>query len=469
MKTLAEKYVAALKGKESSVALYNTSVFVQGSGWNSSEYAGRFYRDRAPFPVLVMTDKEHGITYYSEEKCFRLSRERFIKYWQKPSVLNVWESQYKDITSKLENWYRKLTYDYIKSQPIAKLERLTSDVIKTTQEMNIFAFSSVCFDQTMVRSYFSEINEQIADIDKIWKIPVRHASFEQRWFRLVRRLRKSRKLWTAIGEYCQYCVTDYNYFPTIQQTVELLKKRYRNIEKYNLPIARPEGMGTISFKGRKLFRYVSYVTRLRDNRKDYILKGTVMLHRIAERFFHEAGLPRDLIRYYPYDELQLGVRALIENRRAIVRRESGYAVLVDSDGRRLEWYGNYKKDLAFMQRQIASQHAAKRRSTNYLTGEGVSKGKVTGAVCLVRNYKADNKRFKAKSILVAGMTRPEYVPLMKQALAVVTDEGGITCHAAIVSRELGIPCVIGTKIATQVLKDGDRVEVDATNGVVRKI
>jgi pyruvate,water dikinase len=67
------------------------------------------------------------------------------------------------------------------------------------------------------------------------------------------------------------------------------------------------------------------------------------------------------------------------------------------------------------------------------------------------------------------MTRPEFVPLMKLASAIVTDDGGITCHAAIVSRELGIPCIIGTKVGTKVFKDGDRVEVDANRGIIRKI
>lgn len=66
-----------------------------------------------------------------------------------------------------------------------------------------------------------------------------------------------------------------------------------------------------------------------------------------------------------------------------------------------------------------------------------------------------------------SMTRPEFVPLMKKAAAIITDEGGITCHAAIVSRELNIPCIIGTRIATKVLKDGDYIEVDADNGIVK--
>ncbi|MBU6323133.1 MAG: hypothetical protein KGI41_02425 [Patescibacteria group bacterium] len=77
--------------------------------------------------------------------------------------------------------------------------------------------------------------------------------------------------------------------------------------------------------------------------------------------------------------------------------------------------------------------------------------------------------FNSGDILVTGMTRPDFLGLMKKAAAFVTDEGGITCHAAIVAREMKKPCVIGTKVATQVLKDGDLVEVDAEKGAVRII
>jgi pyruvate,water dikinase len=64
------------------------------------------------------------------------------------------------------------------------------------------------------------------------------------------------------------------------------------------------------------------------------------------------------------------------------------------------------------------------------------------------------------------MTSPEYVFVMKKASAVLTDTGGLTSHAAIVSRELGVLCIVGTKVATHVLKDGDMVEVDAEKGMV---
>ena len=61
------------------------------------------------------------------------------------------------------------------------------------------------------------------------------------------------------------------------------------------------------------------------------------------------------------------------------------------------------------------------------------------------------------------------MPVIRIAAAIVTDEGGIGCHAAIVSRELKIPCIIGTKIATRVLEDGDTVEVDANKGIIRVV
>ncbi|OGL67597.1 hypothetical protein A3B21_03220 [Candidatus Uhrbacteria bacterium RIFCSPLOWO2_01_FULL_47_24] len=100
-----------------------------------------------------------------------------------------------------------------------------------------------------------------------------------------------------------------------------------------------------------------------------------------------------------------------------------------------------------------------------IRGLAASVGRVVGTVKIVDSARQVGKVQKG-DILVAVMTRPDYIAGLKKAAAVVTNEGGITCHAAIVSRELGIPCVIGTKIATEVLKDGDLVEVNANHGVV---
>ncbi len=101
-------------------------------------------------------------------------------------------------------------------------------------------------------------------------------------------------------------------------------------------------------------------------------------------------------------------------------------------------------------------------------GSPACAGKVRGKVRVILR-RAEMSDFQEGEILVTAMTTPDYVPAMIKSAAVVTDEGGVTCHAAIFSRELKKPCIIGTKIATQVLKDGDMVEVDANAGVVKII
>ncbi len=101
-----------------------------------------------------------------------------------------------------------------------------------------------------------------------------------------------------------------------------------------------------------------------------------------------------------------------------------------------------------------------------LRGMVASSGKVKGIVRVILREHAF-KRFQDGDVLVTTMTRPEFVPLMKRAKAVITDEGGLTCHAAIISRELGLPCIVGTKNATEILHDGDTVEVNANHGIIR--
>ena len=105
---------------------------------------------------------------------------------------------------------------------------------------------------------------------------------------------------------------------------------------------------------------------------------------------------------------------------------------------------------------------------NELSGQVSYPGIVRGKVSLISTIESIHKMHEGE-ILVCPMTNPDYMPAVHKAKAIITDEGGILCHAAIISRELKIPCIIGTKIATKVLHDGDLVEVDADKGVVRLI
>jgi len=103
-----------------------------------------------------------------------------------------------------------------------------------------------------------------------------------------------------------------------------------------------------------------------------------------------------------------------------------------------------------------------------LKGFSASPGQARGKVKVVMNREQLNK-ITPGDILVSPMTTPAYMPAMTKAAAFVTDEGGIICHAAIVSREMKKPCIVGTKNATKILRGDDLVELDANNGIVNII
>lgn len=100
-----------------------------------------------------------------------------------------------------------------------------------------------------------------------------------------------------------------------------------------------------------------------------------------------------------------------------------------------------------------------------LQGQGASPGIASGKVVIVADAK-DTGKVREGDILVTRMTNPDMVPAMRKVAAIVTDEGGMTCHAAIVSRELGTPAVVGTKRGTAVLKQGQLVTVDGERGLI---
>ncbi|MDI6730571.1 MAG: phosphoenolpyruvate synthase, partial [Candidatus Altarchaeum sp.] len=100
-----------------------------------------------------------------------------------------------------------------------------------------------------------------------------------------------------------------------------------------------------------------------------------------------------------------------------------------------------------------------------LTGFGVSASIASGIANIVHDA-SNLSKIKSGDVLVTRMTTPDMVSAMKKVVAIITDEGGMTCHAAIVARELGIPCIVGTKTATKEITDGDIVTVDGKKGLV---
>ncbi len=128
------------------------------------------------------------------------------------------------------------------------------------------------------------------------------------------------------------------------------------------------------------------------------------------------------------------------------------------------------KEQFFSGKEVSDIEASllKTNTGTTLTGQIAYKGKVKGIVRIVLDPSLVQE-FNEGDILVTGMTRPDYIQIVKKSAGFITDAGGILSHAAISARELQKPCIIGTQVATKILKDGDLVELDANQGIVRRI
>lgn len=146
------------------------------------------------------------------------------------------------------------------------------------------------------------------------------------------------------------------------------------------------------------------------------------------------------------------------------RQEHYFYLLTDEDGLS-EYEISNKKDVE----EIYKKYFTVERSA-VIKGVIAFPGVVRGRVCILGpNIDPTKVNFHQGDILVAVHTHPRYIELVKKSAGIVTDEGGMLSHAAIIARELGKPCIIGTKFATHVLKNGDMIEVDAGKGIVKKL
>lgn len=129
-------------------------------------------------------------------------------------------------------------------------------------------------------------------------------------------------------------------------------------------------------------------------------------------------------------------------------------------------YAEITKLELFVKKYRITLDVASKPKNNILKGFVANSGRATGTVTVIR-MKSDVNKMKRGNILISPMTTPDVFSALRKASAVVTDEGGALCHAAILCREYNIPCIIGTVVASEMFKDGDMVEVDANKGILR--
>jgi phosphohistidine swiveling domain-containing protein len=215
------------------------------------------------------------------------------------------------------------------------------------------------------------------------------------------------------------------------------------------------------FSSEELRKYLPALEEARLYAEPVFREQENFMEKIAEQIAVEVDLPKELVLSATKGELRAYFAGAKLPPRLILEERFSEAVQFFESGESLLFSGAEAVEMEKIVLPKAGEEG--------LVGQVAYKGKSKGIVRIVIDPLKYSGPFADGDILVTGMTRPEFLPLMKKAGSFVTDAGGILSHAAIVAREMKKPCIIGTKIATKVLKDGDMIEVDAEKGVVKII
>lgn len=250
---------------------------------------------------------------------------------------------------------------------------------------------------------------------------------------------------------------------------DILEARQTNKRNYLKTIERYQIKGTSYLLAEAIRIYIftrSYIAEKSDY-LFYVGKNTV-LKEISKR----CGLTIDEIVMLDKDEMVESIKdetKIEEMKKRIKLRNDNFSI-ISLDNEISIFLGEDSKRLA---REVARRYKSNEQGkevieakTDYIKGICANKGYVEASVKVLLSPE-DIHKVKKGDIIVASMTTPDYVSAMEKASGFITNSGGVTCHAAIISREFGVPCIVGTKNATKLLKDGDNVILDATNGEVK--
>ena len=207
--------------------------------------------------------------------------------------------------------------------------------------------------------------------------------------------------------------------------------------------------------------FFNKLTTWREVRKKYSIMAIYVFYTLLNIVSERTGISERYLKYADLDELPGVFRGMLNSQTLQKRKENGMIVIVKTHD-----YEVLEDEQAISLRDELGSKLKGLASGEIIPGSVASRGYAKGIARIILN-KEDFGKLHDGEILVTGMTRPEFLPVMKKAGGIVTNEGGVTCHAAIVSRELNKPCIIGTKNATQLIHDGDLIEVRANHGTVR--
>ena len=437
-----------------------------------------FFSDRALKTVFISKDNYIHWCWHDEDLT-RIREVFFLKLLKNSRYLEDLKKQWKvkvDAWTGLLNKIDKTDLTKLSDENLAKMYELFSGLYigEYTYFMTIGDAISMHADRYLPMEFKEILGDDFAEVfPKL--LTTKYFSFIEEEYAdrkiLIERYRKSHKIaQSALEKHAgKYFYIQNNYanggyvraddfgrmikedsLKSDEKDVRVLKAKHLRekvslLKKYNFS------------KWQKTLLYVmDEFFKLQDTRKKYVLVAVYYQNRFLKELAGRTGISIKLL----YSSVFTEYKQILAGRFDLKELEERQKVCacITTEEPKLLIGEEAQAVFDFFQKGVKDQAEIK--------GSTSSKGKVRGYVKIILKIH-DMVNMEKGDVLVSSMTRHEMVPVMKLASAIVTDEGGVTSHAAIVSRELGIPCIIGTKVATLVLHDGDFVEVDADNGVVR--
>ncbi|MBU0613385.1 hypothetical protein KKB10_05250 [Patescibacteria group bacterium] len=245
------------------------------------------------------------------------------------------------------------------------------------------------------------------------------------------------------------------------KTVNELRNELHGIVKKQQKLFKEYNIGRTH---KKIFKIVQDSIFIRLYSKDSQFYGYYCMEGIFREIGRRTGLTLEQVRFLAPEDFKKALEG--KNYSNITNERQKYSIHFAQGKETSIYVGKQAKKIR--KKLKIYQQIITKESSEIIKGQAAYGGRVRGRVKII-NTVPEIGKIHLGNILISHMTNPGIVPAMKQAAAIVTDLEGITSHAAIIARELKKPCLIGTKIATRIFKDGDLAEVDANKGFIKKL
>lgn len=428
-----------LKNVGINFALYNQKRVGDEWYWSKKEYIKlrnilRVGAKKNPVYLKNIVNKLKQNCEFLVNWCFKVSKTNYLKATNE-ELLSVFETYWEKLRSVA-------SYLEIKHILNRVLEERIRDLLKKNLAQKESDKLDVYFQQLLVPSretLTGEANKKLkylADRNTITRKQIKN------WL--------SRYNW----------IETFYWFGHILTREDVIRKiRKLQQEKVKEP-KRPEGFSVrLSKSALREVKVLQDLLYLHTYELECLFASKYWCQNLLSEVAKRIGLSFDEYTYATFEELLKGLKDGEIDKQKIFRRKGNQYALFRFRDKISIFEGNAFKKILRRKQEIDEK-------ISEVQGTVAFSGQVKGRVRIIKTIFEFNK-FKRGDILITPMTTIDFTHFLKKAEAIVTDEGGITCHAAIISRELRTPCIIGTKIATKIFKDGDLVEVDANKGVVK--